>query len=227
MNRVQVIQALADRLGARTYLEIGVQAGDTFLRLKIRKKIGVDPRFSISGLAKLRWIRWNALNIFNEYHTTTSDQFFAGGALRGRKLDLVFVDGLHVYEQALRDIENGLANLADSGLVIVDDCNPRSAASADPVKAASQREWNGDVWKAIAFLRAARPDLDVFTLDCVYGLAIVSRRAHESRLDIVPSAIGGMRYEEFDARRTELLNLKPQEYLASFVAGLKPLREGK
>ena len=38
MNRVAVVQKIIDNKKAKTYLEIGVLAGDTFLRIKIRNK---------------------------------------------------------------------------------------------------------------------------------------------------------------------------------------------
>src|SRR5687767_9356398 len=111
MNRVDVLQAIVNRLAARTYLEIGVKAGDTFFPLKVRKKLAVDPEFLITRRNKLDWIRWNFWNLFNEYFAMTSDAFFAarGKMLARRALDVVFVDGLHTFEQSLRDVENSLS----------------------------------------------------------------------------------------------------------------------
>lgn len=215
MNRSALLQAIADRLGAKTYLEIGVQSGDTFFPLRIPKKIAVDPRFAFSRFAKLNWIRWNWRNIRNEYRPLPSDAFFASERelLKGRKLDLVFVDGLHTYEQSLRDIRNSLRHLAEHGVVVVDDCNPQSEGAASPVKAATQVIWNGDVWKAIAFLRATEPRLRICTLDIVYGLGIVFQRAAETTLDCRPEEIASMTYGHFDKHRQELLNLKPAAHI--------------
>jgi len=76
MNRVSVIQEIINQKKARTYLEIGVQGGSCFLKLKARKKIGVDPLFTIKKKHKLKSIFKNSTNLFNEYYEMTSDDFF-------------------------------------------------------------------------------------------------------------------------------------------------------
>lgn len=222
MNRSNVIQAIADRLAAKTYLEIGVQSGDTFFPLRIAKKIAVDPRFAFSRFARLNWIRWNWRNMRNEYRSLPSDEFFARHRkfLQGRKLDLVFVDGLHTHEQSLKDIKNSLQHLSEHGVIVVDDCNPQSAGAASPVKAATQVIWNGDVWKSIAYLRATEPGLRICTLDFVFGLGIILRERAESHLDCHPDDIRSMTYEHFDKHRHDLLNLKPASYLPHLLGEL-------
>jgi hypothetical protein len=217
MNRVGVIQAILDKLSAKTYLEIGVRAGETFLPLKARKKMAVDPALVISARRKFDWIRWNICNIFSEYYLMTSDAFFEeyGPKLERRSLNVVFVDGLHTFEQSLRDVENALRYLNDDGVIVLDDCNPKSEAAANPVR--TQVTWNGDVWKTIAYLRSARPDLDVFTLDCVFGLGIVTKRPAQSSLNLDPERIGSWSYNDFDGDRATILNLKPIDHLHYFL----------
>ena len=43
MDRIDCLQHLARRQLARSYLEIGVKNGDTFLSVRVPRKIGVDP----------------------------------------------------------------------------------------------------------------------------------------------------------------------------------------
>jgi len=222
MNRVHVLQTIIDRLGARRYLEIGVQSGDTLFPLRVRKKLAVDPRFLITTRAKLDWVRWNFCNIFNSYYEMTSDMFFSkhGGALAQRGLDVVFVDGLHTYEQSLKDVENSLRYLSVNGVIVMDDCNPPSEGAAAPSKAPDQMVWTGDVWKTVAFLRSTRADLNVVTLDCVYGIGIVVRGTPETRLAYMPHQISSLTYTDLDADRERILNLKTSTYLNELVATL-------
>jgi len=123
-DRVTVIQTLIDSRQARNYLEIGVKAGSTFFWIRARKKMAVDPQFIFSMIDRLKWLRWNPYNVFNEYYPVRSDSFFSEESrlLEKRGLYVVFVDGLHTYEQSLRDIENSVRFLRHAGVILVDDC---------------------------------------------------------------------------------------------------------
>ena len=218
--RVDTVQALIDSLRATNYLEIGVQSGDTYFWIKARKKMAVDPRFLFSAWDKLRWMRWNSYNVFNEYYPVASDTFFSkkSGLLKRRGLDVVFVDGLHTFEQSLSDIENALRFLRGDGVIVVDDCDPPNEPASRPIKPAGNDPWCGDVWKSIAYLRSARRDLNVFVLDCAYGLGIVTRGSPENMLEYDPSGIKSMSYMDFAANREAILNIKNPDYLREFLA---------
>ena len=222
MNRVSIIQGIIDRKHARNYLEIGVQSGDTFLRLRAAKKMAVDPRFLIPWTAKFNWLRWNWYNIFNEYFEMTSDRFFEQHAplLGKRGLDVVFVDGLHTYEQSRKDIEHALRYLHEDGVILIDDCNPPSERAANPIKPNDNKAWTGDVWKSIAYLRSARPDLDIFVLDCVCGLGVLTRKPANDKLNFTEEEIDRMTYQDFDKDRIHILNLKKMDYFNEFIESL-------
>lgn len=217
--RVEVIQALLDSRQARNYLEIGVQSGDTFFRIKAKKKIAVDPRFLFRTINKLRWIRWNRSNIRNEYYQITSDEFFSRypNVLTTRPPDVVFVDGLHTYEQSLRDIENSLRYLRSGGVIVVDDCIPPEESASKPSKPNNNAPWCGDVWKSILHLRATRRDLRVFVLDCAYGLGVVAKQPAMSNIAYTPAEISDMSYDLFYRDRARLLDLVPKDYLSSYI----------
>jgi SAM-dependent methyltransferase len=218
-DRVDIIQAVLDSRRTRHYLEIGVQSGDTFFRLKARKKMAVDPQFLFTTFDKLRWLRWNPYNLFNEYYQIGSDDFFSENSsmLAARRLDVVFVDGLHTYEQSLRDIENSLRYLRDGGAIIVDDCDPPNEPASRPIKPKNNAPWCGDVWKSIVHLRSIRADLQAFVLDCAFGLGIVVKQPAQTMLSYSVSDIKDMSYGEFSLNRQSLLDLKPQHHIAAFL----------
>jgi hypothetical protein len=226
MKRHELIQRVIDKKQARTYLEIGVQSGDTFLNIRATKKMAVDPHFLIPWTVKLRWLRWNHSNLFNEYFEMPSDQFFRdySAILSRRKMDVIFVDGLHTYQQSLRDVQNSLLYLQHDGVIIIDDTNPSSETAASPVKAHEQHEWNGDVWKSIAHLRSLCSDVDVFTLDCIYGISIVTRKAPRETLGYTESEIAALTYDDLRRYRSEILNIRDVSYFAEFLESLTCLR---
>ncbi|MGA0238565.1 MAG: class I SAM-dependent methyltransferase [Acidimicrobiales bacterium] len=146
------------------YVEIGVNKGDslTFAQPGTRL-IGVDPE------PQLETIPDNCTIV-----AQTSDEFFANPeALGGETIDLGFADGLHWWEQTLRDVAHLERHASPDGVILIHDCNPR-----DEITAARERTtvfWSGDVWKTVVALRRYRPDLTVVTADVApTGLAIVT-----------------------------------------------------
>jgi hypothetical protein len=201
--RVGIVQAELDRFARPRYLEIGVHTGVLFLHLRARRKLAVDPEPRVP-----RWKRLGHPNtaLRGRVVAMLSDEFFAQLDPAAR-FDVVFVDGLHLHEQALRDIDNALGHLAADGTIFVHDCNPTSAVSAgrDPA-ATGDAGWSGDIWKAIAHLRAHRTDLTVETLDTDSGIGVVRRGSNPH-----PSgeAVIDLGYEDLAGRRVELLGLRP------------------
>jgi len=229
MNRIDVIQKIIDRKKARTYLEIGVRAGDAFLKIKARNKYGVDPCFAISPWKKFRYYFKNPYNVFNRYFAVTSDVFFVREKvlLSRQGLDVVFIDGLHTFEQSLKDVLNSLSYLNPNGVIVLHDCNPTSAAAAMPARSFEEIAtlnppgftgiWNGDVWKTIVYLRATRKDLNVFVLDCDFGLGIVTKAQAENTLGYSAETVRNLSYEDLSKNRQTMLNLKEAKFLQEFL----------
>ena len=212
MNRADVVQEILNRIRGKTYLEIGVSTGESFLPIRARNKVAVDPQFRIPRAKKLRFAR----NLFSRtrYFEVASDVFFAehAGFLSGRGVDVALIDGLHTYVQSLRDAENCLRYLNGRGVIVMHDCSPATEAEA---------KLCGDVWKTIVHLRAARHDLRVFVLNCDYGLGIVARCQPEGkRLDVPVSRISQLSYHDLARNRARYLNLKGPSYLEAFLARL-------
>lgn len=229
MERTDVVQAFIEARGLRTYLEIGVRSGHTFLRVRAPRKIGVDPMPTIGRLKRVRWWLRNGSNRRSRIYRMTSDEFFARHAdqLVMAGLDLGFVDGLHTYDQSLRDVDNCLAHLNPGGAVLFHDCSPPSAAAAIPAHTPEEARraagdnwegmWCGDVYKTILHLRSQRPDLRVCVLDCDRGIGVVQRGTGGGTLSLGVEEIADLDYVAFATHREEWLDLKPPGALSELV----------
>lgn len=209
--------------GLKNYLEIGVENGHIFFRIKSTFKVAVDPKFIFDASRRFGKAILNPYNLTNQYFEKTSDDFFAQDAQRvfaGKKLQLALVDGMHEYHFALRDVENTLNYMGDDGVIIMHDCNPQTLGAAGRFEDWEVGEWNGDVWKTIIHLRSQRPDLTVFVLDCDQGLGIVTRKKPDSVLDFTPAQVEALTYDGLVQNREKWLNLKSTAYFYEYF-GLK------
>nr|WP_255497367.1 MULTISPECIES: class I SAM-dependent methyltransferase [unclassified Mycolicibacterium] len=210
------------------YLEIGVSRGQAFQRISADVKFAVDPAFRLTERTREAA---NAKGRVVEYFETTSDAFFENekALLEQHPVDVALIDGLHTYEQVVRDVENTVRHLKDDGVIFLHDCNPpfelagRRAESWDEFMAQQSGPlkigiWNGDVWKAIVELRSTRPDLLVGVLKCDQGVGFVRKGSPESTLPYSPEQVEALTYADLKADRTRLLNLKPPRYLGEFLA---------
>ena len=146
--RWHFIQTIIKKKKFKNYLEIGCDNDQTFSKIKIKNKVGVDP---ISG-GTIR---------------KTSDNFFKTNT---KKFDIIFIDGLHHYDQVISDIDNSLKVLNKGGVILVHDCLP-SSLSEQAVPRYKSR-WCGDVWKAIVYYRFNNK-LDIFTCGIDLGVAVI------------------------------------------------------
>ena len=229
LNRIKIIQRLIKVTGAKNYLEIGVNNGACFLRVKAPNKMAVDPAFRISSGRKLKYLIKNPSNIKNRYFEETSDDFFASHSehLKDNKPSIVLVDGLHTYEQSLRDVLNSLSVLENNGVVLMHDCNPLTETAAYPADSIGHAKslnlpdyegvWNGDVWKSIVHLRSLHRDLEVFVLDCDHGIGVVMKRKPGETLKYSAQEIHDLSYHDLQANRDQLLNLKQPQYFDDFI----------
>jgi hypothetical protein len=187
MNRHQFLQGVHTTYRPRNYLEIGVNRGGS-MRLSRVPSIGIDPAFRIVREidCKLTLAR------------TTSDEFFARPdplrRLKLKPIDFAFIDGMHLFEYALRDFMNVEKHAAPTSVVVFDDMLPDSADTA-----ARDRHtgiWAGDVFKLGLVLRRLRPDLVCVPLDTeptglllVLGLDPTNRVLDEHYDDLVAELV--------------------------------------
>lgn len=170
MNRISVINTILGHTGARTYLEIGVKPGLTFMQVNAEKRTGVDP-----GWPGLKFYWYVARKRQTRFFKMTSDRFFEKRRpmLEKEAIDIALVDGFHEYHQSLRDVENCLKYLSPGGAIVMHDCNPQSeavglvpvhprrAAAGKPARDVERRRVEDDCVSEVASRRSAglRPGL--------------------------------------------------------------------
>lgn len=164
---VGLLDWLHTHLLPRTYVEIGVETGRTMsLVLPGTRAIGIDPKIALQYRvphdAKL--------------YRMTSDEFFAenhpSGLFDGSSVDIALIDGLHLFEVALRDFMNLERFSSPASVILIHDCFPASEEQTSREEVPGC--WTGDVWKLILCLKEYRPDLHLSTIDVApSGLGIV------------------------------------------------------
>ena len=197
-------------LRPRTYVEIGVHTGGTFrLMCPGTRGVGVDPRPQIR----------HAINASAQIFAETSDEFFARHdltAVLGGPVDLAFVDGLHLFEVALRDVANLERYAGDDATILVHDCYPIDAPSAQRERRTAR--WSGDVWRLIVALRRFRPDLSVTTVAAApTGLGIIrgldpANTVLRDRYDEIVAEMLSLDYEQIEGCREEELAAIPNDW---------------
>lgn len=181
LNHTELINFIAERIKAKTYIEIGIFDPDhNFNKINVPLKLGIDPDPNVKSNVKLE-----------------SDKFFEIFKSTNGKADLYFLDGLHYADQVKRDIQNSWNCLNDGGCLVIHDCNPPTEQTTC-IPRGNQREWCGTVYKAVCNLIAR-----AFTVDFDYGVCVITKppgyRIRWTDKDFT--------WQEFDNSRKELLNL--------------------
>lgn len=147
-----VLKNIHDSLKPETYLEIGIETGQSLeLANKDTLSIGIDPIMSLFRRLPSR------VKLFPMESDEFFDRFDLSKELEGRPLDLAFIDGSHLFEQALRDFINIERYANEKTVVIFHDIMP-----IDQIVANRERRsifWCGDVWKVMPLFRKYRPNL--------------------------------------------------------------------
>jgi len=181
-SRFEIIQEIIDKRRYQTYLEIGCFDNSTFSKIKINRKVGVDPMSG--GNLKL-----------------TSDEFF----LRNKEeFECIFIDGLHVYEQVRKDILNSLKFLKSNGVIILHDCLPNKIWNQ--IVPQIYGHWNGDVWKAIVEARTMK-NIDTYTCVADNGLGIIFKRPNKNILHIENKNFKDLKFKDYYFKHNQFMNL--------------------
>lgn len=203
-NRVWIIEKLIHDRMLHSYLEIGVGDGWTFNQIECDYKVGVDPVLS-NSITEYKGMVYNL----------TSVDFFKQNTL---KFDLIFIDGLHLYEQVICDIMNAFNFLNNDGFIVLHDCLPVSEEMAGRVDCGF---WTGDVYKAIVWFRDNHNHIPCFVIDCDYGCGVIHKTGELNAVG--PETVS--KYDQFDfnwlVNNLDRLNLKTVDYLEIYLEGIK------
>ncbi len=221
-----VLHAVHGKYRPATYLEIGVAQGRSLALVgKQTRAIGIDPDTAEQG--RMMFISpENCPMLFR----TTSDDFFERAdlpaLLEADTIEMAFLDGLHLFEQTLRDFINVERFSDPETMIFIHDGLPVNRLVAERDRKTAF--WVGDVWKIIPCLKEVRPDLEIITfpvqpsgLTLIRGLDPKSRIL-ERQFDVITNHFRELELPESWEERNRLLNITSQS--PEQVLGLSELR---
>jgi len=147
-----------------SYLEIGVASGTTLQCISATEKVGVDPLplFNTVKLPKA-----------TSFYEMTSDDYFSSLEAE-KKFDFIFLDGLHEFDQLLKDFINSLKHINPGGWILIDDVVPSDSISALPnietsylARGVGMNEgypWHGDCYKILPVIFENFSNLETFLI---------------------------------------------------------------
>jgi hypothetical protein len=191
-SRSVLIQKVIEYKKFESYLEIGCASNENFDKIIIKNKIGVDP--NSGGTVKMK-----------------SDDFFFKNKLF---FDLIFIDGLHTYEQVKKDINNSLNFLKEEGVIFVHDCLPRNIFEQAIPRC--QFRWTGDVWKAFIEVRTNK-NLDSCVCYADMGLGIIIKRKNSNLLKINSQDFSKMKFKDYFYNYKKYMNIISDKEIINFV----------
>jgi hypothetical protein len=195
LSHYDIIPPIVDFVGADSYLEIGCADNQCFDRVQVKHKVGVDP-------------------LMGGTHRMTSDEFFANS---DEKFDVIFIDGLHTYQQVKKDYENARLRINPHGLIFFHDVLPDNRYAAWPTKRGRPKienviAWNGDVWR-INFDLIAATDVDYRLITNLHGVGVLRMR-HSQALEL--DGNDGS-WEFFHSNWTNIPQLRSMEEIKLFL----------
>ncbi len=242
---VRRIHRLAERLGAVNYLEIGVFAGGTFLNVDLPFKAAVDPAFNFDTAKH----ESESVHFF----PVTSDAFFEQLS-KPRQMpkitshepgkpvtfDIIFLDGLHTFEQTARDFINSLKYAHEKTVWILDDtipCDPYSAIPCEESAMAIRKAagvgdcvWHGDVFKVVMWLHDLHPEFAYCTImDKGNPQTVVWRAAPQKRAPIFANAeaIQYMEYYSMLRHAAYYFPVREDDFMSRVGQPLPPVVAGE
>jgi len=150
-NRIALVSYLINKCGGWncSYLEIGCASNELFNSVAVQNKVGVDP-------AK------------GGTHRMTSDEFFASN---DKIFDVIFIDGLHEYQQVRRDAVNALRCVSGQGWIAFHDFLPSNWQEQHFPRIRQEGAWTGDCWKlSVELCKAEGVEFRIINIDRGVGL---------------------------------------------------------
>lgn len=150
-----LISKIVEVTGCETYLELGVLQGLNIKEVSrfCKRCVGVD----VKDILIFRGF---------EFYLQTTDEFFKTFS---DKVDVVFIDADHNFEQVKKDFKNSLNLLNEHGIIFLHDTDPMEEKYLPNI-------YCGDSYKMDDWIKENYPKLDSITLPVgVAGLTIVNR----------------------------------------------------
>ncbi len=224
ISRPEAIQRLLDLFDSPHYLEIGVDHGDTFRRVNASRKVAVDPKFNFE------FPDVPDANSTEYFHEVTSDVYFGEIIKSDQAFDVIFLDGLHVAEQTIRDLLNATQFIKPDGIIIIDDVIPSSyhaslANTSDLYRVREflvQRDnrfegdqaWMGDVFKVPFFIQAFMQQFSYATISDNHGQTVLwrERRLQQDIRQYSVEAVGRLEFKDL-IKDLAVMHLLPLEQI--------------
>ena len=198
LNRIALINAAVSKILIQkkkcNYLEIGCDDDYVFksVMLPDSSKVGIDP------------IKGGNLRI-------KSDNFFKKNR---KKFDIIFIDGLHHYDQCQRDIINSLNCLNENGIILIHDMIPTNSLVEYTPRRAINSHWTGDVWKCAVEIQNSK-NLDFVIANCDCGVGILKPK-NNYEYKVLPD-IKNKRFKEYYEDYYKKLPILPPEDAYKFI----------
>ncbi len=228
ISRPVAIQRLLDLFESPSYLEIGVDHGDTFRLVKASRKVAVDPKFHFEFPAEFDD------DAPERFYEVTSDAYFGGIIKPDERFDVIFLDGLHVTEQTLRDLLNAVMFIRRDGVIVIDDVIPASYHASLPDIAdlyrvreflaktdrrlESDQAWMGDVYKLPFFIQTFMQQFSYATISDNHGQTVIwrdTRRPQELR-HYALEAVGRLEFKDL-IKDVATMNLMPLDDIMHLI----------
>jgi hypothetical protein len=164
MERPELLNMLLRQFSAPRYLEIGVHKAETLRLIEADERVAVDPMFQFD--TKLTEFHQPPTSFFE----VTSDRYFEQHVDVSRPFDVVFIDGLHSFEQTFRDFTNVMNVTSRSSFIVFDDIGPSDFVEAapgeifhkiHPLYPRTSTGWMGDVYKMMFMIETFFPFLQM------------------------------------------------------------------
>ena len=191
-QRYEIINKIIKKNSYKKYLEIGCFKDENFEKIDINYKVGVDP---VSGGTVRK----------------TSDEYFEDNK---EYFDIIFIDGLHYFDQVKKDIKNSLNFLNSKGIIIIHDCLPSKIR--DQMIPRAHEKWNGDVWKAIVELRT-KDYLDVYTCFADHGLGVIFKRNNKNKLNLNLKNFKKLKFRDYYHNYSKFMNIISEDELLKII----------
>lgn len=196
MKRWDILNSLIDKFSYSSYLEVGTQnPHSNFNKIKCKNKISVEPFPKFDGIDFIG----------------TSDEYF-NQLDKNEKFDLIFIDGLHHYEQVLKDIDNSLNHLNENGSILCHDCLPHTERMQ--LREDHGGEWTGDVWQAMFTLMKTRNDIKLRVIDTDYGCGLIRKETQD-----IKNFSDELTYEFYQNNKNKILDIITPKDFELWISG--------